>query len=71
MDDLAGNCNLLRCMLQHDGHHVTEAESGERALILELDCEADLILLAVVMHGMDGYTTCVALKRNTEDETHA
>lgn len=64
VDDLAANRNLLRRMLQRDGHHVIEAESGERALVLALDCEADVILLDVVMHGMDGYGTCAALKRN-------
>lgn len=46
--------------------NITLAESGEECLTVIEPLMPDLILLDVSMAGMDGYTTCTALKKNAQ-----
>jgi adenylate cyclase len=62
VDDNASNRDLLFRRLSHDGHQVTRAESGGRALdILALE-EFDLILLDLMMPELNGFQVLERLK---------
>ncbi len=47
---------------------ITLAESGEECLAVIEQLMPDLILLDVSMSGMDGYSTCKALKKNPQSK---
>ena len=61
---------LLRAMmsdaLEAAGHTVVVAESGDEGLKLAKLERPDCILLDIMMPGMDGYETCLALKEDPE-----
>lgn len=59
----------IRFSLENFGFEVIEAENGEEAIALFLDRRPDLILLDVLMRGVDGLKTCVAL-RNSPGGVH-
>ncbi|HEX6111768.1 MAG TPA: adenylate/guanylate cyclase domain-containing protein [Geminicoccaceae bacterium] len=62
VDDNASNRDLLFRRLSHDGHQVTRAASGRRALeILEVE-DFDLILLDLMMPGLNGFQVLEHLK---------
>src|SRR5918996_3012303 len=62
VDDNASNRDLLFRRLSHDGHQVTRAASGRRALeILEVE-DFDLILLDLLMPGLNGFQVLEHLK---------
>jgi adenylate cyclase len=62
VDDNASNRDLLFRRLSHDGHQVTRADSGRRALeILAVD-EFDLILLDLLMPELNGFQVLERLK---------
>ena len=54
---------LVREALEGNGFRVEEAEDGEAGLALFADLRPDVVLLDVVMPGIDGFDTCVALRR--------
>jgi adenylate cyclase len=58
VDDLPQNLRLLDAILSPRGYRVLTATSGEEALALLPDSEADLVLLDILMPGMDGYEVC-------------
>lgn len=62
VDDLAPNRQLIRAMLERDGHDVLEADSGPTAIRLAVGEDPDLVILDVLMPGLDGFETCAALK---------
>jgi CheY-like chemotaxis protein len=61
---------LLRAMmcdvLEAAGHKVVVAASGDEGLILAKLEQPDCILLDILMPGMDGYESCLALKADPE-----
>ena len=61
---------LLRAMmcdaLEAAGHKVVVAASGDEGLKLAKLERPDCILLDIMMPGMDGYETCLALKADPE-----
>jgi DNA-binding response OmpR family regulator len=62
VDDNASNRDLLFRRLSHDGHHVTRAESGRRALeILGVE-EFDVVLLDLMMPDLNGFQVLERLK---------
>jgi putative two-component system response regulator len=64
VDDLPSNLDLVRALLERDGHCVRRALSGEGALDLVRDDPPDLILLDVRLPGRDGFEICRVLKSN-------
>jgi len=62
VDDVEDNRTVLGRRLERLGHVVTTAENGTDALTLSSEREFDLILLDVLMPGLDGYATLLALK---------
>ena len=55
VDDVAMNRDLLARRLQQQGHTVSLAENGRRALEMLRAGEFDLVLLDIMMPEMDGY----------------
>jgi sigma-B regulation protein RsbU (phosphoserine phosphatase) len=55
VDDVEMNRDLLRRRLQQQGHTVSAAENGRRALEMIRAGEFDLVLLDIMMPEMDGY----------------
>ncbi|RMF25941.1 MAG: sensor histidine kinase [Cyanobacteria bacterium J083] len=55
VDDIPDNLLLVQLALEHEGHQVVLAHSGEAALQQIKQAPPSLILLDVMMPGMDGY----------------
>jgi class 3 adenylate cyclase len=62
IDDNQENCGLLCRWLRHEGHTVTAAENGLRALELVRMQPFDLILLDVIMPELNGFQVLERLK---------
>ena len=62
VDDISGNVNLLRSLLERDGYAVSCAPSGAEALDAVAAQQPDLVLLDVMMPGIDGFETCRRMK---------
>ena len=63
VDDVPANLAVLHDALEQGGYVVRVATSGERALESALLAPPDLILLDAMMPGLDGFETCLRLKR--------
>jgi DNA-binding response OmpR family regulator len=63
VDDKTANLDLLREMLTPLGHQIFFATSGAKALSVAASVLPDLVLLDVMMPEMDGFETCLRLKR--------
>ncbi|NRA21236.1 MAG: hybrid sensor histidine kinase/response regulator [Oceanospirillaceae bacterium] len=64
VDDKPLNIDILRKYLDDDHYLISATTSGEKALRLLDKVKIDLILLDVMMPDMDGYQTCLAIKKN-------
>ncbi len=62
VDDEEGNRELLRDLLEGQGHTVTEAADGASALALAARTSFHVILLDVMMPGLNGFDVCRQLK---------
>lgn len=62
VDDSETNRDLLARWLKREGHHVTLAENGRRALDLIRQQPFDLVLLDILMPEMDGVQVLQQLK---------
>ena len=69
VDDNASNRDLLFRRLSRDGHEVTRAESGRRALELLALEEFDLVLLDLMMPDLNGFQVLERLK--ADERLHA
>lgn len=67
VDDQEVNRLLVSRALQAEGHEILQACSGEEALQVAAQQRVDAIMLDVMMPGLNGFDTCLALKR--EDKT--
>ncbi len=65
VDDERFYINLLVELLK-DKYKLYIAKSGEQALKRIADKQPDLILLDIMMPGLDGYQTCVEIKKNPQ-----
>jgi len=65
VDDIRDSRLLLMKMLE-DVYTITEADSGEACLELVKETMPDLVLMDVEMPGMNGYETCIELRRQQE-----
>lgn len=57
--------SLLKMSLQRMGYEVTAAEDGEEALALFRSSVFDLVLLDILMPGVDGFTVCADIRRES------
>lgn len=69
VDDLPENLLALTALIQHDGHRIFQASSGEEALGLLLEHDFALAILDVQMPGMTGFELA-ELMRGTEKTRH-
>ena len=65
VDDQAPNRRLLDAVLTPRGYRVLAASSGEEALQILQEEQADVVLLDILMPGMDGYEVCRRIRSDT------
>lgn len=65
VDDEEQLRHLLQVSLEREGHSVILASNGQQALEIFAKHKVDLVLLDVMMPGMDGFTTCIELRKRT------
>jgi PAS domain S-box-containing protein len=61
--------DLLRDLLEPEGHKIFLAQDGQRALDVTRTLEVEIVISDVVMPGMDGMELCRRLKRNPHTAT--
>ncbi len=66
VDDEDALCTLLQISLQRQGYRVVIAHNGREALEVVGNRKVDLVLLDVMMPEMDGFTTCIELRKRTD-----
>ncbi len=66
VDDEKDVVELLKFLLEKDGHQVSTAYNGREAIDVIPSAKPDLILLDVMMPEMDGYTVQTLLLNNPE-----
>jgi PleD family two-component response regulator len=64
VDDMPENISALAVALESEGFDIKTAAGGEQALEIVQNDSPDLILLDIKMNGMDGFETCLALKKS-------
>ena len=64
VDDIATNRDLLARRLTGDGHRLTEADGGTRALQLLAVDDFDLVLLDLMMPDINGFEVLARMKAN-------
>jgi PAS domain S-box-containing protein len=63
VDDDEVNLLLTAVALQEKGFEVSQAASGEQALLALVDTQPDVVVLDAVMPGLDGFQTCRELRQ--------
>jgi DNA-binding response OmpR family regulator len=66
VDDEDALCTLLQISLQRQHYRVLIAHNGREALDVVANKKVDLVLLDVMMPEMDGFTTCIELRKRTD-----
>jgi len=64
VDDQAANLRAVSTLLARHGYDVRTADSGAQAMALARECQADLMLLDMVMPGMDGFALLAQIKQD-------
>src|SRR5262245_56035675 len=64
VDDIPANVKLLEARLSPDYFDVVTAVHGADALTICERAECDVVLLALMLPGMDGFEVCRRLKSN-------
>ena len=67
VDDNTRNIQVVGNILMHDNIEIAYATNGHRALELASAQQFDLVLLDIMMPGMDGYTVCQQLRRDSRN----
>ena len=62
VDDEPVNLELLHAFLDHLGHELVDADSGEQAIAEAGRVLPDLAVLDVIMPGMNGFEAAIRLK---------
>ncbi len=66
VDDEVTVRDVLRRYLEHEGYHVSEAETGTDALAAIQEQRPDLIVLDIMLPGVDGFTITRSLRSSDE-----
>ncbi len=69
VDDVPENLLLLKSTLEPEGYIFFGCDSGIKCLELLLRLRADLLLLDVQMPVLDGFETCLRLRRRLDFST--
>jgi DNA-binding response OmpR family regulator len=56
----------MRMALEHEGHKVEEAASGEEGLRVFADQPVDVVLIDLMLPGVDGFEVCRSLRRGSD-----
>ena len=56
----------MRMALEHEGHKVEEAASGEEGLRVFADQPVDVVLIDLMLPGVDGFEVCRSLRRSSD-----
>ena len=65
VDDNPEIREIINVLLGGEGFEVSEAENGAQALTLIEQQDFDLIILDIMMPGMNGYQTCLEIRKLT------
>lgn len=63
VDDNPEIREIIQILLSGEGYHVHEAANGQQALALLQQMPFDLIILDIMMPGMNGYQTCLEMRK--------
>src|SRR3972149_9119413 len=58
---------VVRKVLEEEGHTVDVAHDGEEGLAMAMDGSHDVVLLDVLLPGIDGFEVCRSLRANRVD----
>ena len=64
VDDHADGAEMLRLLLEHEGHEVEAAGDGVTALALAASFKPEFVILDIGMPEMDGYEVAQRLRRD-------
>ncbi|NJN47829.1 MAG: response regulator [Candidatus Competibacteraceae bacterium] len=64
VDDEPKNIKILSAIFSHENFSTANANSGEEALNILSNYDADVVLLDVMMPGIDGFEVCRRIKEN-------
>ena len=63
VDDTPEIREIIHILLRGEGVELSEAKNGEEALIKMEKTAYDLVILDIMMPGMDGYHTCMEIRK--------
>jgi signal transduction histidine kinase len=66
VDDLQDGAEMLRLLLQHEGHDVTVAHGGAEALALAISLRPEFVILDIGMPEIDGYEVARSLREHPD-----
>ena len=65
VDDNQEIREIIHILLEGEGFQITEASEGTAALKLIEEIPFDLIILDIMMPGLNGYQTCLEIRKNS------
>lgn len=65
VDDNPEIREIIHILLEGEGFLIEEASDGQRALALTGELDFDLIILDIMMPGLNGYQTCIEIRKNS------
>ena len=65
VDDKKDILNLIKTILELDGHSVTDVDNGDAAIAACKETLFDLIFLDLMMEGKDGFATLSIIRNST------
>ena len=65
VDDNPEIREIIRILLSGEGYALEEAKNGDEALEKAWETAFDLIILDIMMPGMDGYHTCMEIRKKS------
>lgn len=66
VDDELNIRELVKTYLQKEGYEVMDFADGESAYECFLKIPADMLIIDIMMPGMDGYTLCRQIRKNSD-----